>query len=61
MWFMVDILITGAACRWSTAKEVDTENITVWSSYTLEPDIMTGVTGFTQKVVRLQQFILCYV
>jgi hypothetical protein len=61
MWFMTDIFITGAPCRWSTAKELDTENITVWSSFTLEPDIMTGVTGFTKKVMRLQHFILRYV
>jgi hypothetical protein len=50
---MTDIVITGAPCRWSTAKEVDSENITVWSLFTLEPDIMIGVTGFTKKVVRL--------
>ena len=48
LWIMSDIYITRAPSRWSTSEEVDRENITVWPLFTLEPDILTGVTGFTK-------------
>jgi hypothetical protein len=31
------------------AEEAHTENITVWSLFTQEPDILSGVTGFTNE------------
>jgi hypothetical protein len=60
MWLMTHIFITGALSRWSIAEEVDRENITGWPLFSLEPDILTVITGFTKKVIRLQHFIICY-
>jgi hypothetical protein len=48
LWDMTDAFITGAPCRWSTDEQVDRENVTVWPLFTLEPDILTGITGFTR-------------
>lgn len=48
-WDITDTFITGAPCRWSIAEEADTENITVWSLFTQEPDILSGVTGFKNE------------
>jgi hypothetical protein len=46
---MADTFITGALCRWSSDEEVDREIITVWPLFTVEPDILTGVPGFTKE------------
>ena len=48
LWDMTDAFITGAPCRRSTDEDVVTENITVWPLFTLEPDILTGIIGFTR-------------
>jgi len=46
---MTNTFITGAPPRWSTAEEVDREQVTVWPLFILEPDILTGTAGFTNK------------
>jgi len=58
LWFMTDTFITGAPSRWSADEEVDREKVTVWPWFILEPDILTGAAGFTNKVIRLQHFIV---
>jgi hypothetical protein len=45
--------------KYITAEEVDRECITVWPLLMLEPDILTGATGFTRKVIRLEHFLKC--
>jgi len=56
--FMTNSFITGDPSRWSTPEEVDSECITVWHLFTLEPDILTGATGFTKTVIRLPHFVV---
>ena len=58
LWFMKNTFITGAPSRWSTAEEVDREQVTVWPLCILEPDILTGAAGFIKIVIRLQHFLV---
>jgi hypothetical protein len=55
---MKNTFITGAPSRWSTAEEVDREQVSVWPLFILEPDILTGAAGFIKIVISLQHFLV---
>jgi hypothetical protein len=58
IWFITNNVITGAPSRWFTAGEVDREHVNMWPLFILEPDILNGAAGFTEKLIRLQHLNL---